>query len=340
MWKKIKMSHHTFGLMLLVVVIGGSSLRAGQAYWPTFRLSTGGYSPTTNTLLFAVKYDLEELKGYGLAAYNEKTDSITMLSSPTGTSLFDFAWLPGQAAFVATQSDRMILYREDAPGEGYTGTAIQCPIDFLYTSCSWSPDGKCLAVICLDLNPSNTSSRILGLYDYQEQKFVITKLDIDYRFVVWGYDGLLYATSGDKILAVELKTKKPRVVRTIPLKERLISFYGMFGDRPLFQTYEGIKLGDKMLIELDRPGIKFRVAATKMAVFVSASPTQLVVFDRSGREVDRTNPGKIIRFGSPRDQNTVYALTDSTLLRVSVENETVNIRTVCDLDDARLIVPK
>ena len=333
MWKKINISHQTFGLVLFVVVMSSSSLRAAQASWPSFKLSKGGYSPTANTLLFALRSDFNELKGYGLATYNEKTNSIRLLSSPTDTGPFDFAWVPGKEAFVVTQGDRMTLYQKDSSSDDYNGTAIRCPIDFFYMHCSWSPNGKRLAVICLDLK---TSSRKLGLYQYQEQKFfVTTKLDIDYRFVVWGHDGLLYATSGDKILAVELKAKKPRIVRTIPLKERLTSFYCMFGDRPLYQTYEEVRLGDKKLIELDQP-VKFRVAATKMAIFVAASPTELVVFDRSGREVDRIDPGKSIRFGSPRDQNSVYALTDSTLLRISVENETLNIHKVCDLDDARL----
>ena len=95
----------------------------------------------------------------------------------------------------------MILYQKNSAGEDYTGTSIRCPINFLYMHCSWSPDGKLLAVICLDLN---TSRRKLGLYKYQEQMFMTTKLDIDHRFVVWGDDGLLYATSGDKILAMEI----------------------------------------------------------------------------------------------------------------------------------------
>lgn len=344
MWKKIKISHQTFGIVLFVVFISGSSLRAGQARRPSYRLSRSGYSPVTQTLLFRVTTDTDKsLKYFGLgakiswlAAYDEEKRTVTDPLTPTNSSPFDFAWVPGQEAFVVTQGDRMILYQKDSAGEDYTGMAIRCPVDFLYMHCSWSPDGKRLAVICLDLN---TSSRKLGLYEYQEQKFMVTKLDIDYRFVFWGHDGLLYATSGDKILAMEWKSKKPRIVSTIPLKERLILFYGIFGDHPLYQTFEGIKLGDKKLIELDQP-VKFRVAMTEKAIFVSASPTELVVFDRSGIEVDRTNPGKSIRFGSPRDQNSVYGLTDSTLMRISVENKTINIHTVCDLDNAQLLVPK
>lgn len=365
MWNKIEMAHNTFSLIFLLALLC-PSLGDKQVYGSSrYRLSRGGYSTTTNTLLIVGKYDFggDTLKSdFGgdtlesdyarimsntmsnimskssiLFAYSEKTNSLTIPTFPLPvTGPFDFAWIPGHAAFVVTQGDRMILYQKGTTGDNYAGTAIGCPIDFIYMYCSWSPDGKWLAVNCLDL--SKIGGNRLGLFEHQQQKFVLTNLNIDPRALVWKDDGLLYATNENKVLTVELKAKEPRVVRSIPLKE-ITLFYDMFGDRPLFRTDEGIRLGDKTLIELDQPGAKSRVATTNMAILVSASPTNLVVFDHSGHEVDRINPGKIIRFGPQKDRNTVYALADNTLLRVSVENKTVNIHTVCDLDNAQFIVP-
>lgn len=366
MWKKIEMAHNTFSLIFLLALLC-PSLGDKQVYGSSsYRLSRGGYSTTTNTLLIAGKYDfgrdtpesdfggdtLESdyarmmsnvvsnimSKGGMLFAYSEKTDSLTYLSLPsTITGPFDFAWIPGQAAFVVSLGDRMILYQKDSTGDDYAGTAIGCPIDFMYIYCSCSPDGKWLAVNCIDL--SKIGSNRLGLFEYEQQKFVLTNLNIDNNFLVWKDDGLLYATNKDKVLIVELKANEPRVVRTIPLKGSML-FYDIFDDRPLFQTDEGIRLGNKTLVELDQPGAQSRVATTNTAILVSASPTNLVVFDHSGHEVDRINPGNIIHFGPQKDRNTVYGLADNTLLRVSVENKTVNIHTVCDLDNAQFIIPK
>ncbi len=344
MWKKIKMSHHTFSLMLLVVVMCGSSCKDAKPNVAcSYRLSRGGYSPSAHTFLFVVTVDRDvSLKAFGLgekaswlATYNKEKRTVMYLLYPTDSSPFDFAWAPGQAVFVVTDFDRMTLFHKDASDDGYSGMAIQCPVNFMYTSCSWNSTGELLAVNCYDLERAFNNK--LGLYDLKEEKFVISDIVIDHRTLVWENDTTLFVTNDfDNIVEVSLESGTPKSARTIPVEEGLMLFYGMFDDRPLLQTYEGIRLGDKILIELDQPGFKFRVAATKMAIFVSASPTELVVFDRSGREVDRTNPGKLIRFGSPRDQNTVYALTDSTLLRVSIENETLNIHTVCDLNDASL----
>lgn len=349
MHNKIEMTHNTFSLILLLALLC-PSLGNKQVYGSSsYRLSIGGYSTTTNTLLIAGNYDFGRdtpesdffnnmLKGGVLFAYSEKTDSLTFPTFPLPvTGPFDFAWIPGHAAFVVTHGDRMILYQKDSTGDNYAGTAIGCPIDLVYIYCSWSPDGKWLAVNCLGL--SSTGNNRLGLFEYQEQKFVLTNINIDPSVLVWKDDGLLYATNKDKVLIVELKAKEPRVVRSIPLKE-ITLFYDMFGNRPLFRTDEGIRLGDKTLIELDQPRAKSRVATTNTAIFVSASPTNLVAFDHSGHEVDRINPGKIIQFGPLKDRNTVYGLADNTLLRVSVENKTINIHTVSDLDNTQFIVPK
>ena len=45
----------------------------------------------------------------------------------------------------------------------------------------------------------------------------------------------------------------------------------------------------------------------------------------------RSNPGRLIRFGSVRDPNTVYGLADSSLVCLSVEKGTLKIQTVANL---------
>jgi hypothetical protein len=107
----------------------------------------------------------------------------------------------------------------------------------------------------------------------------------------------------------------------------------MFDDEALVLRYKEIKLGNKTLVELDR-ATKYRVITTKAAIFVSASSRNLVAFDHEGREINRTNPGRTIYFGSiGKDPNTVYGLADSVLLRVCVEKGSLNIHQVCDLGD-------
>jgi len=89
MWKKIEMAHNTFSLILLLALLC-PSLGDKQVYGSSrYRLSRGGYSTTTNTLLITGKYDfcgdtLESdyarimsnimSKGGMLFAYSEKTN--------------------------------------------------------------------------------------------------------------------------------------------------------------------------------------------------------------------------------------------------------------------------
>lgn len=348
MLRMIVMCRHTLGfLVLLPLFICGLSCKDAKPDGScSYRLSRGGYSPITQKLLIAVSTETDKsLKDFGLGAkiswlvsYNEEKRMLTSPSYPTNSSPFDFAWAPGQAVFVATQGDRMTLFRKDSSDYGYSGTAILCPVNYMYTCCSWNPKGELLAVNCYDLE--RASGNRLGLYDLKEETFVISDIVIDHRTLVWENDTTLLVTNDYyNIVEVSLESGTPKSTRTIPVEEGLTLFYGMFDGQALIQRDKKIYLGNRTLIDLDRNS-RYGVITTKTNIFVSASPTELVVFDRSGREVDRINPGKLIRFGSPRDQNTVYALTDSTLLRVSVENETLNIHTVCDLNDARLLVPK
>lgn len=124
-----------------------------------------------------------------------------------------------------THYEGMTFFQKDDSGQGYTPKAIRCPTDAFYMCCSCSPNGEWLAVNCPD-RKSIVHGR-LGLDRFNDKKLVRTSLRLDHRQVVWGNDGLLYATNNNSILAIELKAGKPKVVRTIPLKEELTIFYGM-----------------------------------------------------------------------------------------------------------------
>lgn len=196
--------------------------------------------------------------------------------------------------------------------------------------CSWNPTGRWLAVNCFDLEKC---CRKLGLYNLKEEKFVISDIPMDAGCPpVWKDDSTLYLTSDDNLLKVTVESGVPRLARSIPTEKGLAFFYGMFDDHALVQKDRRIKLGNRTLVDLDRAGRKFRVITTDMTIFVSASSTKLLAFDHEGREIDRINPGRTIYFGSiGKDPNTVYGLTDSVLLRVCVENGSLNIHQLCDL---------
>lgn len=317
------------------MVVTWCTIVVGQrAYASTsFRLAREGYSSTSKTLLVAAKDDPgDPLKSSWLVMYDIGTGSVQHLTIPKNGAPCDFAWAPGRAAFIVTHYDGMTLFQEDASGHGYTPTEIRCPTGFLYTHCSWSPKAEWLAVKCLDKRKviQDRWGR-LGLYSVENKKFVRTRLEIDHRELLWRSDGLLHVTDNDKVLAVGLKAGEPVVVRSVPLEGELTIFYGMFGEQPLFQAFDEIRLGDKTLIALDKP-LKFRVIATEMTAFVAASSTQLVAFDRKGHEIGRTDPEKALVLGSVgEDPNTVYGLADSVLVRISAKERNLVIQEVCDL---------
>ncbi|MCP4258719.1 MAG: hypothetical protein GY774_14645 [Planctomycetes bacterium] len=338
MWKKIKMSHHTFSLMLLVVVMCGSSCKDAKPNVAcSYRLSRGGYSPSAHTFLFVVTVDRDvSLKAFGLgekaswlATYNKEKRTVMYLLYPTDSSPFDFAWAPGQAVFVVTDFDRMTLFHKDASDDGYSGMAIQCPVNFMYTSCSWNSTGELLAVNCYDLERAFNNK--LGLYDLKEEKFVLSDIVIDHRPFVWENDTTLLVTNHDKIVEVSLESGTPKLERTVPIEGGLTFFYGMFDGQALVLKGKEIKLGNRTLAVLGR-NTRFGVSTTKKAIFVSDSSTNLIVYDHKGHEINKTNPGSTIHLGSiGEDPNTVYGLSGSMIMRISIENGSLNIHEVCDL---------
>ena len=336
MYTEIGQRCHIVARMLFALILCFSVFSGGRIYGVSFyRLSREGYSSATETLLIVITNDAgNPLNRSWLMMYDEASGSVKRVAIPKNASPCDFAWPPDRAAFVVTHYEGVTFFQKDSSGYGYKPKAIRCPTDALYMCCSCSPNREWLAVNCPD-RKSIVHGR-LGFYRFNDKKLVRTGLGLDHRQVVWGNDGLLYATNNNSVLAIELKAGKPRVVRTVPLKKKLTIFYGMFCEQPLFQSFDEVRLGDKMLITLDQPA-KFRVIATEMVVFVSASPRLLVVFDRSGHEICGYDPGRLIRLGSVKDPNTVYALADSYLVRICVENGSLSLDTVSDLHDASRI---
>lgn len=301
----------------------------------SYRLSRGGYSPVLKALLIAVVDDpCNVRKSSWLAMYDEANGSMKRLAIPGNVYPCYFAWAPGRDAFAVTEFEGLTFFQKDDSSHRYTQRAIRCPRNTLCMDCSWFPNGEWLAVICPDRKSFGLCR--LGLYKYGDRKLVKTGLEIDHYGLAWGHDGLLYATNDKRVVTVELKDGEPRVVRTVPTKltEALGLFYGMFGDQPLFQEYEGIRLGDKTLVTLMQPGARVSVIATEAIVFVSTSPGQLVAFDRSGHEISRSDPKRLIKFGSIKDPNTVYAVVDTNLVRICVEKDSLSMDTVIDLHKA------
>ena len=339
MYRRIESCHHTFGILMLLAIVmcdsscGDSKTQVSYSY----KLSRGAYSPDANSLLFAV-YDLDDLlKGTSSLAVYDVEKRLANHIFPIDPPVFDFAWVPGQAVFVVTHGDRMTLFQKDADGD-YRGTAIACPVDLSYTRCSWNPKGEWLAVNCLGLRKG--TGRKLGLYELKEERFVMSDIVIDHwSFLWWEDDSTLYAAKGDKVLEVKLESGAPRLTRTIPIKKGVIEFHGMFDDKPLVSKMMRIKLGNRTLVKLDDLARNRQVITTKKAIFVSASSTNLVVFNHKGLEINRTNPGRTIKFGPVgKDPNTVYGLAGSMLLRVSLEDGSLNVEEVVDLSDESIQV--
>jgi hypothetical protein len=296
----------------------------------SLRLSKEGYSPVTKTLLIAIRTGDQESRRSCLAAYDEARNSTKRLAIAGDRAPSDFAWVPGHAAFVGIANlKEVILFQKDNSEDGYTPTPIQCPAGVWPAYCSWSPKDQWLVVNCLD--QANASRGTLWLYKLGDKSLQETGLAVDNRAVTWGNDGLLYATKDNEVMMVELTDERPRVVRNVPLGEQFSLFYGVFGQQPLFQAQREVKLGNKTLIVLDQPQ-RLRVMATESNIFLSVSPRCLAVFDTEGREIARSDPGRLIQFGSVKDPNTVYALADSSLVCLSVVKRALKIQTVADLE--------
>lgn len=299
-----------------------------QESW-SYGLRWGGYSTSARTLLFtATQSGSEGPTQRFLGTYDEEKKSLKYLS-PTSRIPLDFAWIPGKTAFVVTHRDGMTLFQADASSDGYGGTAIECPTDFIYNHCAWSPTGRWLAVNCYNLE--RASKPVLGLYSPAEKKFMMSGIPSDNRIPIWRDDATVYVTSNGDVGEVRLEAKAPRMARTILSEEDLTLFYGLFEGRALVLMDKKVLLGETTLAELDQADSR-RVIAAETTIFVSPSPTHVVAFDRKGRELGKAETEGTILFGSiGRESNAVFGLRGSLLLCVRAEGSHLEIKDVCDL---------
>jgi hypothetical protein len=314
-------------VLLCFLVACGGELRGATS----LRLSRQGYSPITKTLLIHSANTGDRERRSFLVTYDEVSGSVKRVAIPGNRALFDFAWVPGRAAFIGTDLEQVILFQKDTSGDGYTPTPIQRPgAGILPSHCSWSPKGQWLAVNCLSL--ANVTHGELWLYQFGDTALRKTGVALDYRAVIWENDGLLYGTKDNAVLTVKLTAEKPSIVRTVPVLGELTVFYGMFGEHALLLSDGQIlQFGGRILAALDRRWAKVRVMGTDKTIFVSVPSKDLIAFDRTRNEIARSNPGRPIQFGSVKDPNTVYGLADSSLVSLSVAKGALKIQTVADL---------
>lgn len=338
------MSDRLVGRLVVAVLMMCATCCGETSY--LYRLGSESYSPTAKAFLFSVTVDNRELLQSGrlespiswLAIYDHEAKRVTRVGYPTDVAFFDWAWVPGQEAFVVAGTDRMILYRKGSDGR-FDGTAIPCPADTLYIRCSWSPAGRWLAVMCNDVRIGKGGFK-LGMYDLNKNKYVGTNIPMKPRPPVWKDDSIVCITAdragltpdgGVFEMHVNTPIQVPVLGRPIVLEKGVSQFYGMIDDQPLTRKGKKIQLGNRVLAELDLASDR-RVATTETTIFISASSTNLVAFDRYGRQVGKTNPGRIIQLGpSGEDSDVVYGLTGSVLQYVCRTDASVDVETICDL---------
>ena len=333
------MSGQVFRQMVVVVLAMYATCCGETSY--IYRLSGENYSPTASAFLFSVTADSRESLQSGrlespiswLAIYDHEEKHVSRVEYPRDTVFYDSAWVPGQDAFVVTGSGRITLYRKDADGR-FARTVLPCSPDSLYIRCSWSPKGRWLAVLSMGARVGKRGFR-LGLYDSRNNRYVRSSVVMKPRPPVWKDDSTVYITTHRGVVEVLVDTplQKPVIVRTIPLDKGVSRFYRMIGDSPLTRRDKRIQLGGKTLAELDLASDD-RVATTETTIFISASSSHLIALDHHGCEVGRTNPGRIIELGpSGSDPDIVYGLTGSVLQYIRRGNATVDVKTICDLEE-------
>jgi len=162
----------------------------------------------------------------------------------------------------------------------------------------------------------------------EDSRFVMTDIDMQIAsYLVWKDSETLYVWSGENIVEVMLQQSgTPQIVRTIPVGKGVGMFYGICAGEPLVDRDDKLRLGTKVLLAEDAGAL-----VTNTCIFASTA-SHVIVFDHMGCETARTRTEKTVVLGSiGGDQNTVYGLSGSRILRISQENGSVNIRELCDL---------
>ena len=326
------MPRYSIGLMLLTLLTYGSSCRESEPDSSvSFRISRGGYSSTLDTFLFGVSPNAHDpVKGSFLATYNQSTGLVQSLIHPLSPGPSGVAWVPGRAAFVVTHGEHISFFEGDRAARGYSGRALPCPLGLVYGSCSWNPEGRQLAVLCVDLD-DRPWSRKLGVYDLEQETFILSDITAKSQLPLWKDNTTLLVMRGDQVVEVTVESGSPKIAAAIPIQKGVDWFYGMFDGQALVWRGTEVCLGARTLIEFEEMRTS-SVLPTGTTLFVAASATNLVAFDHQGREMGRMDPGRVIDFGPiGEDPNTVYGLADNTLVQISIDNGQLSVRDLCDL---------
>jgi len=331
MWNTKRFSSNCFGIFLIVMftVLVPSCTLESQKQSSQYWLSASAFSAATGKLLFMTNSGLNNSSNrYCLSVWNPNDTVQTIF--PIDPDPFDFAWVPGQDAFVVTHSDRISFFEKDQIGSGYLGTSISCPIAYIYMYCSWSPNGRLLAVNSYEITEPNARHK-LALFDRKTGDFTMTQITTNHLPYVWRDNSSLFTTLANTIREVNIDSGRPLIGNEYKLVSEPSWFYGVFGQKPLILQGKTVKLGERDLACLQQ-GNKRAILATPTLIFVVDSKNNLIVFDEHGNEIARTIADREIRFGAVgEDHNTVYGISGTKVLRISVRDGRIHMEKVCDL---------
>ena len=316
-------------LSVFTIIISSSCLMTHPQEHDRYLLAKGGFSPNTTRILFSLQRSNESsTNDVYLGIYDLLTRNGKYLF-PITPNPFDYAWEPEKDAFVVTHGDRITFFESKDSNGTYVGESVRCPVNFNYMYCSWSPDGNWLAVNAYNL--VDASGNKLCLFNPATATFQVTEIATGYHAPFWQDRNTLYVSDMNVIKEVKITSGVPQVTKTFNLRTESTWFYGIVGERPLTLYKNILQLGETELLTLDysRRGA---VLWTGTYIFVAQTQNNLVVFDDKGREVCRTNPGQLIRFGSIGENlSTVYGVAGNMLFHLSVQDNSIRIEKICDL---------
>jgi len=148
---------------------------------------------------------------------------------------------------------------------------------------------------------------------------------------IWKNNDTIYVSEANIIKEIYVVSGKPKIIKTINTKNEPLLFYGVIDEQPLLLLHNTLMYGDTPLISLVSSR-RYGIIWTGEYIFISETPSSLLIYDAKGNKICQTNPGRLIRFGSiGEDTSTVYGVSGSTLLRLSVKDNSIHIDEICDL---------
>ena len=316
-------------LPLLLFLSVAGCLAARESEGGFYRISPGSYSPLNNEILATV--ELPQGGDY-LFVYNltEKKVRNQFLSQKA----FDFAWAPGRAEFLVTDSSSLVLFcQSEGKDEAVlSGVAVAAPVNWFYTFCSWSERGSWAAVHCSGMD--EPFDERLGLYNAKDRTFQITKIEYGlFAPCLWKDDQTLFVPNENELLEVSLDKGTPQIAKRLPVehpgRDHVLAFVnGEF----LMEENGCFRLGENELVSLDEKTVTCCIA-TQQYLFVSTSESEVLVTDLRKRTVLRAKSARPIAYWARgKEADTVFGVAGDQLLRISCKDDKVLIETIICLD--------